>query len=246
MRLIQHITNLFSGRQHKKQYREQSNIDNSQNRALVWLGKDKLERQYFYEGWACLESWHVYDQGLPLILERDPDDPELDSDTDFIGQRKELWEHIERCVQRKVSPFLLNPAEEPKDWRAEPVELYRWAIAARIAVPDELDALLAFISSTIKPSQLADEHLADNSNLQNEQSTKYIAREQVLSAMLALTLQQLYQSNNPDISVLRQEIIDSIYSKSQVLFNLEEPPLSRPALHDLLDRSLETAGFIRA
>lgn len=245
MNLIKCIIGLFRRRENKQQSGEPANLNHAQNRALVWLGKDRLERQLFYEKWAGQESWQVLQQGLPLLLGRDPEDPELSHDADFINQKSELWEHLKRCVNRGVSPSILNPAEDPESWQAEPVELYRWAVAARLAVPEELDALLSFISSTIKPSQMVEYNQMDASGIQDDSSTENIAREQVLSAMLALVLQKVYQNSTPDISELREDILASIYSKSQNFFNQEEPPLSRPVLHDLLDRSLETAGLIR-
>ncbi|MDZ7736425.1 MAG: hypothetical protein U5P41_10210 [Gammaproteobacteria bacterium] len=68
-------------------------------------------------------------------------------DTEFIWLRQNLWEHLQRCVERRVSPQLINPADVPGEWLAQPVELYRWAVAARLDIPEELDALLSFIST---------------------------------------------------------------------------------------------------
>ena len=245
MQLIQHIGRLFGYGKNRKPHQEQHNINNIHARSLTWIGKDSLERQYFYEKWTSLESWYVYHQGLPLLLGRDPEDEHLDTDTNFINQRSELWEHINNCVQRRVSPFLQNPAEGPLNWQAEPVELYRWAIAARIAVPEELDALLAFISTTIKPSKSLNVDHQDNSRQEDEQSAIQLAREQVLSVMLTLLLQKYYEKSYRDVSGLREDIIESIYNRSDSFFNQKEPPLSRPVLHDLIDRSLEQAGLIR-
>jgi len=244
MQLMQYIASLFRNRGHEQKTNGSTDIDNSQNRALVWLGKDKLERQYFYEKWASQQSWQIYSQGLPLLLGRDPEDTELANDIDFIRQQSELWEHLKRCVERKVSPIILNPAEDPEKWQAEPVEVYRWAIAARLDVPEELDALLTFISSTIQPTRIKDEDQSEDLDSRDDPSITSMAREQILSVMLAMALQKLYQDGNSDLSQVRQEFIESIYTKSQILFNQDEPPLTRPALHDLFDRSLETTGLI--
>lgn len=245
MQLRRYIYGLFRRSNHKQPVKEKTNVDNSQNRAVVWLGKDKLERQYFYERWASLESWQIYYQGLPLLLGRDPDDSDIHNDTDFISQRIELWEHLKHCVQRKVSPIILNPADQSENWMAEPVELYRWAIAARLDVPEELDALLTFISATIKPSRFKEDDQPEDLDSSENQSVENMAREQVLSIMLALAMQKIYKECNTDLHQMRQEFIELLYSKSQILFDKDEPPLSRPALHDLFDRSLETAGLIR-
>ena len=244
MKLMRYLYGLFRSRGSKQPSKVDDSVVNSQSRALVWLGKDKLERQYFYERWASLESWQIYYQGLPLLLGRDPDDKDISNDTDFVNQRSELWEHLKHCVQRKVSPIILNPAEQSENWQAEPVELYRWAIAARLDIPEELDALLTFISSTVQPSRFNEEDQSEDLDSSENLSVKNIAREQVLSVMLALAIQKVYEESNTDLHQMREEFIESLYNKSQILFDKDEPPLSRPALHDLFDRSLETAGLI--
>ena len=218
--------------------------ENSQSRALLWLGKDRLEREYFYEQWACHDTWKVYDEGIPLLLGRDPDDPELVHDTAFTSERETLWKHIQRCVERNVSPQLTNPADMPASWLAQPVELYRWAIAARLDVPEELDRLLSFISMTVKSS---DENATgkEQDETDNPGYTQYLQREQVLTAMLAISLQAYHKSSNERVDEIREQILSSIYARSERLFGQEEPPLSRPALHDLIDRSLEMTGLIR-
>ena len=219
------------------------NDSNSQNRALVWLGKDRLERQYFYENWACHETWQVHEEGIPLLLGRDPGDSALAEDTDFVQQREELWEHLQRCVQRQVSPQLINPAEDPSLWRAGPVELYRWAVAARIEVPEELDSLLSFISMTVKPETVTGSDYAETAN-ESMENSQLLAREQILSVMLSLCIQAYHRSSNEGPESIRSYILENIYAKSEQFFDQSEPPLSRPALHDLIDRSLEMAGMI--
>lgn len=215
----------------------------SQTRALVWLGKDRLERQYFYEQWACHENWNIYNQGIPLLLGRDPDDPALPEDLEFVQQRQELWQHLQKCVERRVSPQLKNPAETAENWQAEPVEIYRWAIAARLDIPEELDGLLSFISMTISPSSIVNQD--DNTSGEwNEENLHVLAREQVLSAMLSLCLQAYHQSSGDNAETIRDFVLNNIYAKSERFFGQDEPPLSRPALHDLIDRSLEMTGLI--
>jgi len=226
---------------------ETVSVDSSQNRALVWLGRDRLERQYYYEHWACFESWQVYKQGIPLLLGRDPDDPELDVDTEFVRQRNDLWEHLQHCVERRVSPQLINPADVSGEWLAQPVELYRWAVAARLDVPEELDALLSFISMTVKPAygQEADTKGNGEQSIDPATDSGSMTREQVLSVMLSLSLQAQHQTSGADADAIREFILKNLYAKSELYFGRKEPPLSRPALHDLIDRSLEMAGLIR-
>lgn len=219
-----------------------SSAVDSGSRALEWLGKESFERQQFYENWAARESWFVYDEGLCLLLGRDPDDEALSQDNEFVNQRQIFWEHLQHCVSQRVPPVLNNPAADSKDWRVEPVELYRWAIAARVPMPPELDTMLAFISSmvparpTVQPQVDGSEELTDNS--------ESIVREQVLSIMLSLSLQAEQHATQASPDEIRDRILDELYAGSKRYFNSDEPPLSRPALHDLLDRSLENAGLI--
>jgi len=211
----------------------------SESRAELWLGKDRLKRQQFYERWTCLETWTIFDQGLPLLMGLDPDDPSLASDDVFAERRRDLWEHLQRCVQREVPPKVNNPADTPANWTAEPVELYRWAVAARLDLPEELEALLAFVSKTVRPESLA---LADTAD--GETSRQGLAREQVLSAMLSLAVAARHEATGESADTLREDLLGRLYAGSEGFFGESEPPLSRPALHDLLDRSLEMSGII--
>ncbi len=219
-----------------------NNTVDSNNRALEWLGKDFLDRQKFYEKWSARENWLVYDEGLCLLLGRDPEDKALGQDADFVEQRKIFWDHLQRCVSQRVPPTLSNPAAESNAWRVEPVELYRWAVAARVPMPAELEEILAFISSTVparsavQPKVEVNDESIDNSEL--------MAREQVLSIMLSLSLQAQYNVTQASPDKMREHILNDLYACSRRYFNSDEPPLSRPALHDLIDRSLEHAGLI--
>lgn len=220
---------------------EPSASSSSENRALVWLGKDKLERQRFYEKWAARETWQVYNEGITLLLGRDPGDKSLVRDQEFNEQREQSWEHLQRCVRQQASPHLANPAEKPEQWRAAPVELYRWAVAARLEIPQELDDLLSFISRTIRPVMPTDEAPVAQSD---QGETQSLAREQVLTVMLSLAMQAQHQATGASADVIREQILGTLYDKSERYFDQPEPPLSRPALHDLIDRSLEMAGLI--
>lgn len=214
----------------------------SYSRALEWLGIVRLERQRFYEGWAAHETWLIYDEGLCLLLGRDPEDAALSEDSEFLQQRQSFWEHLQHCVSQRVPPVVRNPAESSKHWRAEPVELYRWAVAARVPMPEELETLLTFISMTV-PAHTAIPVSMPANEVQGESQS--LAREQVLSIMLSLNMQARHQATGESADTIRESTLEMLYAKSSVYFDDDEPPLSRPALHDLIDRSLEAAGLIR-
>lgn len=220
----------------------------SRQRAVRWLGEDHLDRQRFYEKWAARETWLIYAEGLPLLFGRDPEAADLEQDAEFSEQREQFWDHLQRCVRQRMPPVLNNPTDKPVNWRAEPVELYRWAVAARVPIPEELDTLLAFISTTVatRAQQLFDLSVQSAQSAHDtEAQSKSLAREQVLSALLSLSLQALHQASGRDGDALRTQLLQSLYDKSSGFFQAGEPPLSRPALHDLIDRSLAGAGLIR-
>lgn len=220
----------------------------SHQRALEWIGQDRLERQHFYEKWVARENWLVYTEGLPLLLGYDPQAGDLEQDDEYRQQRQIFWEHLQLCVHQRLAPALVNPAENPAGWRAAPVELYRWAVAARVPMPDELDTLLSFVSSTIiaqQPRQTEEPAQQTQHGHEKAEQESLLAREQVLSALLSLSLQSLHQVCGRDGDTLRKELLESLYGKSSAFFNARQPPLSRPALHDLIDRSLEAAGLYR-
>lgn len=209
----------------------------SDQRVREVVGDARLVRQQLFEHWSTQESWCVLSEGLPLLLGLDPDDEEQLNSPESIEQRDIFWSHLQRCVKQQVPPAILNSHEAPELWRATPVELYRWALAARVPMPDDLEALLGFVSSMVKaessPTGIdsGGGPVPDNNGL---------AREQVLSAALAIVLNDLCKTA-ADEDQWRERVIERLYSGAEHLFAQSEPPLTRPALHDLFDRSLDLA-----
>lgn len=208
----------------------------SDKRVRQVVGDTRLARQQLFERWSTQESWCVLSEGLPLLLGLDPDDKEQLNDPEFIEQRDIFWSHLQRCVKQHVPPAILNSQEAPELWRATPVELYRWALAARVPMPDDLEALLGFVSSMIKAE--ASSTTTDSNGVVPDNDG--LAREQVLSAALAIVLNDLCKTP-ADEDQWRERVIERLYSGADHLFAQSEPPLTRPALHDLIDRSLDLA-----
>jgi hypothetical protein len=243
MKVSQRLLDWIKGRKEQNSEQVLSVSDSSfsayssQRREIDLLGEDRVKRQRYYEEWACRESWLVYTEALPLLMK------DIDNDEGVEEQLQSAWEHLNRCVKQGLPPVLLNPADPPESWRAEPVELYRWAVAARIAMPAELESLLSFISTTVKKDSIAVTAALPNAQTDTAQSDgdAQLGREQVLDALLSLVLRELLNQKASSAEELRGQLLRQLYHSSDILFDNPEPPLSRPAIHDLLDRSLEKA-----
>lgn len=254
MKLLASLIKLMNGLTRKKRVQLSTGnigpeaVRDSLAREVELLGEDRVQRQRYYESWASRESWLIYEEALPLLTSHVSETGEQMHQTEGSqGNHRQniesLWEHIQQCVKQGLPPAILNPADPPEAWRAEPVELYRWAVAARLSVPVELEALLAFISTVVKrETGQTDLRVQSRAANDEEDSTAaYLAREQVLDAMLSLSLREILNLQVQDTESLRKKILHQIYQSSEILFDQPEPPLSRPAVHDLLDRSLEKA-----
>lgn len=216
-------------------------------REIELLGEDRVKRQRYYEAWACRESWLIYEEALPLLV-NDAEQAGSDDGTNDTGGEQDsninsLWEHIQQCVKQGLPPDIINPADPPESWRAEPVEIYRWAVAARQPIPDDLEGLLAFVSTAVKRDSGIIKPSAQGQSGESERDVdgRHLAREQVLDAMLCLALREIMNAQAIDADALRVRILDQLYNSAEFLFGQPEPPLTRPALHDLFDRSLEKA-----
>lgn len=216
----------------------------SHRRALEWLGKDLLERQRFYEHWVTRKDWLAHAEGLSILLGRDPEDDALADDIEFQEQRQNFWQHLQYCVEQRMPPAIANPEATSEAWRVAPVDLYRWAIMARVPVPQELDNLLSFVSSTHAISAVEVAEVQRGGKNPEAGDNQSLQREQALSIMLSLSLQAQHEAGGDSADTIRDRILLAMYIKSRQYFDSDEPPLSRPALHDLIDRSLETAGLI--
>lgn len=248
-KLLQRLKLPFKG---EREHVKIENIDpaaarNSLARELELLGEHRVKRQRYYEAWACRESWLIHEEALPLLVndagQAGSDDGTHDAGEAQVSNINSLWEHIQQCVKQGLPPAILNPADPPESWRAEPVEIYRWAVAARQPIPDDLEGLLAFVSTAVKRDsgiiKATAQGQAGASGL--ELDSGHLAREQVLDAMLCLALREILNTREIDADTLRGRILDQLYNSADFLFGQSEPPLTRPALHDLFDRSLEKA-----
>jgi hypothetical protein len=251
MKILEYLTRRFKNirNQAASTGEKVSHVDytiprSSSEREIDLLGEDRVKRQRYYEEWACRDNWLVYAEALPLLFEDVPimehagDAAEISKE-----QRQSAWKHLQRCVKQGLPPVILNPADPPESWRVEPVELYRWAIASRIPIPAELESLLSFICTTVKRDPVAATTIDDNGKEGDagDYTETQLAREQILDALLFLALRELINLKQVDVEEVRSKLLQQIFDSSPVLFNQSEPPLTRPAVHDLLDRSLEKA-----
>ena len=103
---------------------------------------DELAQQKLYEKWLKKDLWRLHGEAAPLLLGMDPESAECSAALDDLRQQ------LENAVQG--GGLAVETADAaPEAWSAGPAAVYRWALAAGVAVPEPMRALMEFILQTV-------------------------------------------------------------------------------------------------
>lgn len=203
-------------------------------------GEDRITQQKLYEKWAVKPSWHLKNQAIPLLLSMDPEKYSTSSRNEYSEQKyQDLWEHAQHCVEQGLL-FVLNREHPADEWKAKPIDVYKWAAISRVELPLELSTLMEFVMMTLVSTENIDNDSLDNKK-QND-ITYDKDRERILGAALAMLVTYPERCKNKKGRVSAENILSLIDENESVLFGEEIPGLSPTAGIDLINKWIKTSA----
>ncbi|MCK5669333.1 MAG: hypothetical protein KAI15_09620 [Gammaproteobacteria bacterium] len=203
-------------------------------------GEDRITQQKLYEKWAVKPSWHLKNQAIPLLLSMDPEKYSTSSRNEYSEQKyQDLWEHAQHCVEQGLL-FVLNQEHPADEWKAKPIDVYKWAAISRVELPLELSTLMEFVMMTLVSTENIDNDSLDNKK-QND-ITYDKDRERILGAALAMLVTYPERCKNKKGRVSAENILSLIDENESVLFGEEIPGLSPTAGIDLINKWIKTSA----
>ncbi|MCK5497700.1 MAG: hypothetical protein KAI77_00775 [Gammaproteobacteria bacterium] len=203
-------------------------------------GEDRITQQKLYEKWAVKPSWHLKNQAIPLLLSMDPEKYSTSSRDEYSEQKyQDLWEHAQHCVEQGLL-FVLNREHPADEWKAKPIDVYKWAAISRVELPLELSTLMEFVMMTLVSTENIDNDSLDNKK-QND-ITYDKDRERILGAALAMLVTYPERCKNKKGRVSAENILSLIDENESVLFGEEIPGLSPTAGIDLINKWIKTSA----
>jgi hypothetical protein len=203
-------------------------------------GEDRITQQKLYEKWAVKPSWHLKNQAIPLLLSMDPEKYSTSSRDEYSEQKyQDLWQHAQHCVEQGLL-FVLNREHPADEWKAKPIDVYKWAAISRVELPLELSTLMEFVMMTLVSTANIDNDSLDNKK-QND-ITYDKDRERILGAALAMLVTYPERCKNKKGRVSAENILSLINENESVLFGEEIPGLSPTAGIDLINKWIKTSA----
>ncbi len=234
------IKNIFrwpgdSAGNHTAQHESDSNIGmNMRQKEINVYGSDRITQQKLYEKWAVKNSWHLKDQAIPLLLSMDPEIFEnLMHDETSKKKYDDLWLHAQHCVEQGLLA-VNNRTSAAIDWKAAPVDVYKWAAISRVQLPEQLTFLMEFVLKSLMP---VNDEKPTGSSAQNE-STYDKGKESILGAALAMLVAYPERCMNKKGRVRSENILLLINENESVLFDDDLPDLSSTASLDIINQWL--------
>lgn len=202
-------------------------------------GREKIELQILYENWVVKDTWLLKHEAMPLLLGVNPESNIKSLPSDVQNNIEQLWVHAKNCVDQGLLR-LINPEKDWKDWRVNPLDIYRWARVSRIDLPDVFSTLMEFVSNTIKQPELPQKSYSDTENNENGCENFDQNREKVLGIALALLAAYPEKCTNSRGKVKVDKIVNLINEKGEFWLGNETLDLSTVAIRDLIGKWLDT------
>jgi len=198
------------------------------------------QAQLLYERWMSKPEWSLRAEGIPLLIGIPPDAWETLRASGACGALEHnLWASVRGSVVTAGKPRVINPESPEQDWRCAPSDLYQWARASGVPIPEPFEALMQFIqrvvpgSSASSPDALCRE--PNPSTGKDAPST----REKVLGAALNVLAKCPDQCYDEHGMVSGEKIVQLIAVQSMRWFDTPEPPMRDRDMAALIDKCLE-------
>ncbi len=244
-RLISTIKNIFGRSKISPSYHIDSDdsssypaLDMRQKEKNIY-GEDRIEQQKLYEMWVVKESWHLKNQAIPLLLSMDPENVSTSlCDEETKQKYQDLWEHAQHCVEQELL-FVLNRECPVDEWKATPIDVYKWAAISRVELPKELSPLMEFVMKSLVPTTNFNNN-SRSSKKQDEVSYDK-GKEHILGAALAVLAAYPERCQNKKGRVRAENILLLINENENTLFGEEIPELSFKVGIDLINQWLKAS-----
>ncbi len=185
-------------------------------------------------------EWSLRAEAIPLLIGIAPETWATLRASGACGTLEhKLWASVRGLVVTEGKPRVINPESREEDWRCAPIDLYQWARASGVPIPEPFEALMQFIqrvvpgSSASSPGALRRE---PNPSARNDAPS---TREKVLGAALNVLAKCPDQCYDEHGMVSGEKIVQLIAVQSMRWFDTAEPPMRSGEMTELIDKWLE-------
>jgi len=198
------------------------------------------QAQLLYERWMCKPDWALRAEGIPLLIGIAPETWETPrNSSECKTLENEIWVCLKRAVTKEKRPRVRNPECPEEEWRIAPIDLYQWARASGIPIPEPFEALVQFIQRVVPGSSassssaiLEEYHPASANDISR-------TKEKVLGAALNVLAKCPDQCYDQHGLVSGEKITRLIAAQSMRWFDTAEPPMRTGEMTELIDKWLE-------
>ena len=198
------------------------------------------QAQLLYERWMSKPDWALRAEGIPLLIGIAPDAWETLRACGACGTLEhELWASVRDAVITESKPRVINPECREEDWRCAPIDLYQWARASSVPIPEPFEALMQFIQRVVqRPAASSPDALCREPNPSGRNDVPGI-REKVLGAALNVLAKCPDRCYDQHGLVSGGKITQLIAAQSMRWFDTAEPPMRTGEMAELIDKWLE-------
>ena len=198
------------------------------------------QARFLYERWMPKPEWSLRAEGIPLLIGIAPDAWEtLRASGACKTPEDELWASVRGSVVTEGKPRVINPESPEQDWRCAPIDLYQWARAAGVPIPEPFEALMQFIQRVVPGSSSSSPdavHREPNPSARNDAPS---TREKVLGAALNVLAKCPDRCYDQHGLVSGEKITRLIAAQSMRWFDTAEAPMRNGEMAELIDKWLE-------
>jgi len=185
-------------------------------------------------------EWALRGEGIPLLIGIAPDAWETLRASGACGTLEhKLWASVRGSVVTAGKPRVINPESPEQDWRCAPIDLYQWARASGVPIPEPFEALMQFIQRVVPGSSSSSPdavHREPNPSARNDAPS---TREKVLGAALNVLAKCPDQCYDQHGMVSGEKIVQLIAVQSMRWFDTAKPPMRDRDMAALIDKCLE-------
>ncbi len=198
------------------------------------------QAQLLYERWMPKAEWSLRAEGIPLLIGIAPDAWEtVRASGACKTPENELWASVRGSVVTEGKPRVMNPDHPEEDWRCAPIDLYQWAHASGVPVPEPFEALMQFIQRVVqRPAASSPDAVRQEPNPSSRKDAPS-TREKVLGAALNVLAKCPDQCYDQHGLVSGEKITRLIAAQSTRWFDTAEPPMGTGEMAELIDNWLE-------